>query len=75
MLEAEVKIKAKEAKDLYRALLPEARVKLSERSDVELKLEGEELIIRVRAKDISALRAALNSYLYWAFAALSSLDL
>ena len=75
MLEAEVRIKSEDAKSLFKALLPEAKVKLSERSEVEIETKGEEVIIRIKAKDLSALRAALNSYLYWAFAALSSLEL
>ncbi len=75
MLEAEVRIKGEGVKNLYRALLPESEVRLSDRSEVEVRLEGDELLIKIKARDISALRAALNSYLYWAFGALSSLEL
>jgi KEOPS complex subunit Pcc1 len=51
---------------LLKALLPEAQKPATSRSKVNIKSEGKKLMIRVEAKDTSALRATLNSYLRWA---------
>jgi KEOPS complex subunit Pcc1 len=40
------------------------------RSQVAVGFEGDALVLRVEARDTSALRAALNSYLRWAALAL-----
>lgn len=45
------------------ALLPE--MGQSRRFRAALKVEGRKLILEVDADDLSALRAALNSYLRW----------
>ena len=47
------------------SLLPEVQRPTSERSNVTINVEGDILKINVEANDISALRAALNSYLRW----------
>lgn len=48
-----------------RALEPETDT--SRRFSVELGSSGNVLILRVVSKDLSALRAALNSYLRWIY--------
>ena len=53
------------AEAVYRALKPETRHSIGPRSKVTIVLEGKSLQIAVSAKDISALRAAINSYLRW----------
>jgi len=35
------------------------------RTDTEISADGDTVTIRVSAKDVSAMRAALNSYLGW----------
>ena len=45
------------------ALKPEAETSSTNRSKVEMKTEGQMLLLHFRATDTSALRAALNSYL------------
>lgn len=50
---------------IYNALEPETRTSLSNRSRVSIRKEGETLVLVFEARDTSALRAALNSYLHW----------
>ncbi|HSQ53152.1 MAG TPA: KEOPS complex subunit Pcc1 [Acidobacteriota bacterium] len=45
------------------ALKPETETSSTSRSNVDMKTEGQMLILDFRATDTSALRAALNSYL------------
>ncbi len=47
------------------ALKPELNT--SKRFSVDLRSEGEDLVAIIRAKDLSALRAALNSYARWLY--------
>ena len=65
-MQAELRIQADDKTSfLADALRPEVQDEIS-RSEVSLeKLDGE-LVIRFRAEDVVALRAALNSYLRWA---------
>ena len=48
-----------------RALRPEVERPASDRFEAEVWLEGEILCLRIRARDTSSLRAALNSFLSW----------
>jgi len=45
------------------ALKPETETSSTSRSKVDMKTEGQMLILDFRATDTSALRAAMNSYL------------
>jgi len=45
------------------ALKPETETSSTSRSKVDMKTEGQTLILDFRATDTSALRAAINSYL------------
>ncbi len=56
------------------SLLPEAERPTSERSKVEVEAVDGRLVIRVESSDVVALRAALNSYLYWVSAVLDMVD-
>jgi len=47
------------------ALKPETERALTSRARVRLESEGNSLTIRFEARDTSALRAAMNSYLHW----------
>ena len=53
------------AKTLFSALNPETKSVPSERADTQLNLNGNILEIDIRAVDLTALRAALNSFLAW----------
>ena len=48
-----------------RSLLPEVEHPISPRSAVEVKDEGGTLVISIEASDVTALRAAFNSYTHW----------
>lgn len=50
---------------LLKALLPETRRLITSRSKVFVEGIGKRLVIKVQAKDLTALRATLNSYLRW----------
>lgn len=52
-------------KVLLKALLPETKKPTTSRSKVSVEGDGKKLTIRIEAKDTSALRATLNSYLRW----------
>jgi KEOPS complex subunit Pcc1 len=53
------------AKILLKALTPETASVPSDRARVELAVEGSVLVLRINASDLTALRAAMNSYLSW----------
>jgi tRNA threonylcarbamoyladenosine modification (KEOPS) complex Pcc1 subunit len=67
--QAEAKITIETTRDvvdiIITSLKPELDRGLSERSNVVLEASDRGLIIRVVADDMVALRAAVNSYLYW----------
>ena len=48
---------------VMQALEPETKLTSSSRSKVSLSTEGNKLILYLEAKDSSAMRAAVNSYL------------
>ena len=51
------------SKIVFQALEPETHAMLTSRSKVQIKKEDSRLTINIEAKDISALRATINSYL------------
>jgi tRNA threonylcarbamoyladenosine modification (KEOPS) complex Pcc1 subunit len=53
----------KQLQVVLQALKPETETSSTPRSKVHLKTENQSLILDFRAKDTSALRAAMNSYL------------
>ena len=53
----------KQLQVVLQALKPETETSSTSRSEVQLKTENQSLILEFRAKDTSALRAAMNSYL------------
>jgi tRNA threonylcarbamoyladenosine modification (KEOPS) complex Pcc1 subunit len=59
---------------IFRALEPETRTSVSSRSKVTVRKEDNTLVLVFEAKDTSALRAALNSYLHWVRLARDVLD-
>jgi len=48
-----------------KALLPEIKKPVTQRSRARLKKDGAFLILKVEARDTVALRVALNAYLRW----------
>jgi len=53
----------KQLKAVLGALRPETETSSTPRSKVHMKTEAQSLILEFRAKDTSALRASMNSYL------------
>ncbi len=47
------------------SLKPELESGISDRSAVAVEASAKGLLVKVSAEDVTALRAAVNSYLYW----------
>jgi len=67
--QAEAKLTVEASSDvvdiIIRSLKPELERSLSERSSVVLEASDRGVVVKVVADDMVALRAAVNSYLYW----------
>jgi tRNA threonylcarbamoyladenosine modification (KEOPS) complex Pcc1 subunit len=67
--QAEAKILVEASRDavniIIKALRPELESGISDRSKVVVKASEIGLVIEVSADDVTALRATVNSYLYW----------
>jgi len=48
---------------MFNAIKPETEIMFTSRSKIQINREGESLILIIEAKDTSALRASMNSYL------------
>jgi tRNA threonylcarbamoyladenosine modification (KEOPS) complex Pcc1 subunit len=59
---------------IYSALLPETGSIPSERATTSVSLKGSSLVIEITANDLTAMRAALNSYMAWISACLRTID-
>ena len=57
--------------DMEELLIPEMKERIP-RSKVSLKSHGNDLIIRIEAEDVSALRASISSYLRWISVAMNT---
>ena len=53
----------KQTKAIFCALKPEAKKPPTPRSNVEVSMNGNYLFLKIKAKDIIALRAAYNSHM------------
>jgi tRNA threonylcarbamoyladenosine modification (KEOPS) complex Pcc1 subunit len=54
-----------ETEAVLSALLPEVKGSKTRRSEIEVEMEGKVLILKIIARDTTALRAICNSYLRW----------
>jgi tRNA threonylcarbamoyladenosine modification (KEOPS) complex Pcc1 subunit len=59
---------------LYSALLPETESIPSDRATTKVSVEGSSLIIEIYANDLTAMRAALNSFIAWISACLRTIN-
>ncbi len=59
---------------VFGALEPEARTAPTPRSKVLAERRGRSLVLTLEARDTSALRAAVNSYLRFVYLAVATLD-
>ncbi len=64
----------KTAEIILAALRPETKSGPSDRATTQVSLRDSVLIIEVEAGDITALRAAMNSYIAWVSACIKSID-
>ena len=64
----------KTAEIILAALRPETKSGPSDRATTHVSLRDSVLIIQVEAGDITALRAAMNSYIAWVSACIKSIE-
>lgn len=64
----------KTAEIILAALKPETKSGPSDRATTQVSLQDTVLIIEVEAGDITALRAAMNSYIAWVSACIKSIE-
>ena len=62
------------AKIIYSALLPETESIPSDRATTSVSVKGSSLFVEIIANDLTALRAALNSYIAWISACMRTID-
>jgi tRNA threonylcarbamoyladenosine modification (KEOPS) complex Pcc1 subunit len=62
------------AKILYSALLPETESIPSERAITSISVKGSSLVVEIIANDLTAMRAALNSYIAWISACMKTIE-
>jgi tRNA threonylcarbamoyladenosine modification (KEOPS) complex Pcc1 subunit len=71
----EIPVESEEiAKILYSALLPETESIPSERATTSVSVKGSSLVVEIVANDLTAMRAALNSYVAWISACMRTID-
>ncbi|MEZ5336145.1 MAG: KEOPS complex subunit Pcc1 [Methanolobus sp.] len=63
LLIAKSVFKTPAAISIYRSLKPELESQVTDRSSVEMKTEGESLLLTVRSDDLVAMRSTLNTWL------------
>ena len=59
---------------LYSALLPETESIPSDRATTKVSVKGSSLIVEIVANDLTAMRAALNSFVAWISACMKTID-
>jgi tRNA threonylcarbamoyladenosine modification (KEOPS) complex Pcc1 subunit len=52
---------------VFKALKPETLSQPTARSRTEVQLKGNNILLRIKANDTTALRAAVNAYLRWMY--------
>ncbi len=62
------------AKILYSALLPETKSIPSERATTSISVKDSSLVVEIIANDLTAMRAALNSYIAWISACMKTIE-
>ncbi|MGY5872832.1 MAG: KEOPS complex subunit Pcc1 [Candidatus Thorarchaeota archaeon] len=64
----------KMANILYSALLPETESISSDRATTSVSVKGSSLIVEIDANDLTAMRAALNSFIAWISACMRTME-
>jgi len=68
MIQSEVEIQMEDKKTadiIWNAIKPEIENSPSNRSKMEMKLKDKTIILKIKSKDATAFRAAINSTLRW----------
>lgn len=55
----------RQAHILYKSLEPEISYNPNDRSKTTMRLDDNKIIITINARDVTALRASINSYIRW----------
>lgn len=63
ILSSEIKIRTKKPKELKEILELETKRKKYDRSDSNIKIEKDTIVIEIFAKDITAYKATINQYI------------
>ncbi|MHA1215917.1 MAG: KEOPS complex subunit Pcc1 [Candidatus Thorarchaeota archaeon] len=53
------------ARTVFEALAPETHAAPSERARTKIEIQGTTIVLHIEAGDLTALRAAMNSFLSW----------
>ena len=56
---------SKDAQSVFSALQPETRISFTDRSKIRIEKQNNTIRFEIDAKDITAFRATINSYLLW----------
>lgn len=64
----------KSATHIFNSIQPETVKSFSDRSAVSIQQEGTRICLKINAKDLTAFRATVNSYLIWTRMLLSILE-
>jgi|WetSurMetagenome_2_1015567.scaffolds.fasta_scaffold1143347_3 tRNA threonylcarbamoyladenosine modification (KEOPS) complex Pcc1 subunit len=64
-LTVSVKLSDEAANACLNSIIPEIESDLHERTTVELRHDGQQLVLHITAKDLHAMRAAANTYIRW----------
>jgi tRNA threonylcarbamoyladenosine modification (KEOPS) complex Pcc1 subunit len=62
------------AEIIFTAISPETKSGPSDRASTKVSLRDSVLVVEVEAADITALRAAMNSYIAWVSACIKSIE-
>ena len=73
-VKASIQLSSDIAAIVEESLIPEAKHPISPRSKVEVEAKEGELVISMEASDVTALRAAFNSYIRWVGAIMNVVD-
>jgi KEOPS complex subunit Pcc1 len=71
---ANIEIESDKTEIIYNSLQVESKNN-TDRTKVDMHVKDNKLILSIEAKDITALRAALNSYIRWIDVALKMADI
>ncbi|MBU0762703.1 MAG: hypothetical protein KKD39_06725 [Candidatus Altiarchaeota archaeon] len=61
----EVEADPRKADAVLKSIKPEIEEDIHTRSSIDLKYESGKLILEINAKDLTAMRAAANTYIRW----------